>query len=420
MSIKKLKFYLPFKIAFVYFIIGSLYIVFSDKFLENTFSPETVTKFQSYKGLGFVLLTSLLLFILIRKNLRKIKRSEHKYRLLAENSKDLIYLINTDFEVVYVSPSVKDILGYDVDEAMGKKVFDFIHTSDLKKVEKNFDDLLSNGYAKSPILYKVKKKTNEYIWFESAKQVVLKNNKVIGIISSCRDITERIEANKEIKNYQKSLQNLTNEIFLVEEKQRKEIAANIHDHLSQSLVISKMRLQDLRNYEVLNDFKADIDFISSQITDAIENSRKITYDLCPPVLYQLGIIDTMHWFSDKIESQYKIKVEFKTNIDGIKLDDNKLISIFRSIQEIVMNSIKHANASLILIDFDLNDNGLNISISDNGVGFDTNKKLNNKVLNSGFGLFTLKERIQNLNGTVTIISKPTIKSGTIVKIFIYL
>ncbi|WP_100615913.1 PAS domain-containing sensor histidine kinase [Confluentibacter citreus] len=420
MLTKKLKFYLPFKIAVIYFLVGSLYIIFSDKFLENTFTPETVTKFQSYKGLVFVFLTSFLLFILIKRNLKKIKASEHKYRLLADHSKDLIYLLNTDSKIVYSSPSAEDLLGYQSDDILGKNLCDFIHPDDLKKVENSFNDLLLKGASKNPVIYRVKNKTNEYIWFESLKQLITKNNKVVGLVSSCRDITERVVANEAIKNYQVSLQNLTSEILLVEEKQRKEIAANIHDHLSQSLVISKMKLQDLRENEFLKDYVSDIDFVNTHITDALENSRKITYDLCPPVLYQLGIIDTMYWFSDKIEDQYNIKVEFTTNIDNLKLDDNELISIYRSIQEIVMNSIKHANASLIHIDFKFVDEGLNISVSDDGVGFNVDEKVSDKVLSSGFGLFTLKERIHNLKGTVNIISKPTIKSGTIVEIFISL
>jgi PAS domain S-box-containing protein len=420
MLTKKIKFYLPFKIAFIYFIVSSLYIIFSDKFLENTFSPETVTKFQSFKGLGFVFLTSLLLFIMIKKNLKKIKVNEQKYRLLADNSKDLIYLSKLDSEIIYASPSIKSLTGYDVNEVIGEKIYDFIHPDDLIKVKDNFKNIILNIQSENPIEYRVKNKSNAYIWFESAKQAVKKNNEIVGVLSSCRDVTDRVEANKAIKNYQKSLQNLTSEILLVEEKQKKKIAANIHDHLSQSLVIAKMKLQDLKDDDSLKNFLSDIDFINSHITDALENSRKITYDLCPPVLYQLGIIDTMHWFSDKMEDQYKIKVKFTTNVESIKLDDDKLISIFRSIQEIVTNSIKHAKASLIHIDFKIDDKGLNISVSDDGIGFDTNKKLKNKILNSGFGLFTLKERIHNLNGTVNVISKPHIEIGTIVEIFVYL
>jgi PAS domain S-box-containing protein len=420
MLAKKTKFYLPFKIAFLYFLISGIYIIFSDKVLENTLSPEVVTKFQSYKGLGFVFVTSSLLFISIKKILKKIKVSEQKYRLLADHSKDLIWLLNPDSKIVYTSPSAGELLGYKNEDLLGKKIYDFIHPKDIKKAEKNFNGLLINGAIESPIAFRIKKKTNDYIWFESLKKHIIKNNEVIGTVSSNRNITERVEANKTIKNYQKSLQNLTTEIFLVEEKQRKEIAANIHDHLSQSLVISKMKLQDLREDESLNNHVLEIDFLISHITDALENSRKITYDLCPPVLYQLGIIDAMHWFSDKIEEQYGLTVEFTTNIESIQLDDNKLISIYRSIQEIVTNSIKHAKATIIHIDFKFADEGLSILVSDNGIGFNVEKTLRNKILDSGFGLFTLKERIYNLKGTVNITSKPVIETGTIVKIFIYL
>ena len=397
-----------------------MYIIFSDKLLETSFSPETLTKFQSYKGLAFVFVTSLLLYVLINNNLKKIKESEKKYRLLAENSKDLIYLVKPNSEIEYISPSVKELLGYNATDVIGRKKYDFIHPDDLIKVQDTIKELMTNGTSKTPIQYRVKNAFNEYVWFESAKQAIKKNNEVTGILSSCRNITERVETNEKIKNYQKSLQNLTNEIFLVEEKQRKEIAANIHDHLSQSLVIAKMKLQDLRANESLDQHLPDIDFIISHVDDALENSRKITYDLCPPVLYQLGIIDTMYWLSDKIEEQYKIKVEFSTNVESIELNDNELISIYRSIQEVITNSVKYANASKLTIDFKHTNEGLNILVCDDGIGFNVEETQTNTVLNRGFGLFKLKERIHNLNGTVHIISKPTIKVGTTVDIFIYL
>lgn len=421
MLTKKIKFHLPFRIALIYFLISGLYIVFSDIILNNTISAETLTKFQSYKGLAFVFITSFLIYILIKKNLKKIKDSEQKYRLLANHSKDLIFSYNTKAEVVYLSPSVEKLLGYNLNDTIGKKPSDFIHPDDLKKADKNFNNLLLDEKTEKPIIYRIKKKENdEYIWFESVRQLIKDKGEIIGVVSSNRDITERIASDKALKNHRKSLRNLTSEILLVEETQRKEIAANIHDHLSQSLVIAKMKLQDLRAQNSLDAHLSDIDFIISHISEALENSRKITYDLCPPVLYQLGIVDTMHWFSDKIKESYKIDVRFTTNKESIELNDKELIFIYRCIQELVTNSIKHAHASLISIDFKLIDKGLHIKVSDNGIGFNVNTTQNNKILNSGFGLFTLKERVHNLNGTVNIISKPDYKAGTSVDIFISL
>src|SRR5690606_29974900 len=144
-----------------------------------------------YKGLAFVFVTSLMLYVLINNNLKKIKESEEKYRLLAENSKDLIYLIKPDSEIEYISPSVKDLLGYNENDVIGRKKYDFIHPDDLNNVQNGIKELLAGGTSKSPFKYRVKNAFNEYVWFESAKQAVKKNNEVTGILSSCRNITER-------------------------------------------------------------------------------------------------------------------------------------------------------------------------------------------------------------------------------------
>lgn len=420
MLTKKINFSLPFRLAFIYFFIGGLYIIISDTLLEKAVSTETLTRLQSYKGLVFVLATSIILYFLIKRSLKRIKKGKQKYRLLADHSKDLICLHGSNARFIYLSPSLKELLGYSIKELLGKNPHDYVHPNDLDRVNSSFHQLLLNEKKSYSITYRVKKKSGEYIWFETAHRPILKNDDIMGMVSSSRDVTERVESNKEIKAYQKSLQNLTSEILLVEEKQRKEIAANIHDHLSQSLVISKMKLQDLRKKEAISKYWPDIDFAVSHITEALENSRKITSDLCPPVLYQLGIIDTMHWLSDKIEEQYKIKVTFNTNTEHIKLEDKELITIYRSVQEIITNTIKHANATKITIDFKLTSEGLDILVSDNGIGFNVEKIQKNKVLNNGFGLFKLKERIQNLGGTVRITSKPVIKTGTTVNIFLYL
>jgi PAS domain S-box-containing protein len=418
MSFKNIKITFPLKIALIYFLISSFYIIYSDKLLEISFSHEMLVKLQSEKGLAFVFLTSILIFFLIKQNLKKINESEQKYRLLADNTKDLICLHKPDAEYIYLSPSIKTLLEYDKDELIGRNPYEIIHPDDIKRIEKDSHQHLLKGETADIISYRIKKKSGKYVWFESLNQPIVENNKVVGIVSSSRDITERIIANESLKNYQKSLQNLTTEILLVEEKQKKEIASNIHDHLSQSLVISKMKLEDLKSKTDLHAYSNEIDFITQHINDAIQNSRKITNDLSPPVLYQLGIVDTMYWLSDKIEEDYNIKVQFTTNVKHIKLKDNKLIFIFRSIQEIITNTIKHAKASLITIEFKHSTTGLKISILDNGIGFDVKILQKNKILqsDSGFGLFSVKERIQNINGSIDIISIPN--DGTKINIFI--
>ena len=225
-----------------------------------------------------------------------------------------------------------------------------------------------------------------------------------------------MSAKKEIEEYQSSLQKLTSEISMIEEKQKKEIAANIHDHLSQSLVISKMRISDLEKKPELNSIYKDLDFIKSHISNALENSRKITYELSPPVLYQLGIVDALDWYAEETENKYDIKFQFNSNVDTVKLSDVKSILIFRCVQEAVTNTIKYAEATSITLKLTKDKKAVDILITDNGKGFDTAVLNAGGNSSSGFGLFAVKERIRSMNGLLTITSE--IKIGTKIKIYV--
>ena len=346
----------------------------------------------------------------------QIEKAEELYRMLADHTHDLICLHNLDTSFSYLTPSVFDLLGLSQEELLGKKVGDLIHEEDFLILEDALENKILKGKMVEALTYRIRHKSGEYLWFESVAGPVFKEGKIVSFVTSSRNITQWMKANKEIQEYQESLQNLTTEILLIEENQKKQIAANIHDHLSQSLVISKMKIAEMMKRGNFKEIESDLNFIKSHISDAIDNSRKITYELSPPVLYQLGLIDTLYWFSGELEESYGLEVEFDSNISSIKLTDAQSILVFRCIQEIVTNTIKYASATKICIKVSKTEKGLEISVLDNGIGFDI-KTLNKRSMSStGFGLFAVRERIQNLRGEFKIDSE--INKGTQVNFFI--
>ncbi|WP_298779718.1 PAS domain-containing protein [uncultured Polaribacter sp.] len=347
----------------------------------------------------------------------KIEKVEEMYRLITDNSNDLICLQEVDSTFKYISPSIKTILGYKQDDFIGKKVFNIVHPDDIssfkdKMYAKEFDSKKLKKYT-----LRVRHKNGSYVWLEFLSSPVYKDNKINFYVTSSRDITQWKLAQKEIQEYQSSLQKMTTEMTLIEEKQKKEIASNIHDHLSQSLVISKMKINELKKKPELDTINKDLLFVEKHISEVLEKSRRITYELSPPVLYQLGIIDALNWLLEDVEATHKIKCRVNTNVSVIKLSDITSILVYRSIQELVKNILKYANATLIKLDITKNKLGVNIVLTDDGVGFNTTKLKNYKGHSgSGFGLFAVKERVRNIQGKFTIKSK--INIGTSVNIFI--
>jgi PAS domain S-box-containing protein len=317
----------------------------------------------------------------------------------------------------YISPSIKNILGYEQEELLNKKVFSIIHHDDIEKLKGELKERVQNGMNNNAFQYRALHKNGHFIWLEYLLSGVYEDDRISHFVSYARDITKWVLAKKEIQEYQTSLQKLTTEITLIEEKQKQSIASNIHDHLSQSLVISKMRIDELKKNPQLKIIDKDLLFIEKNISEALKNSRKITYDLSPPVLYQLGIIDALEWLFEDVEVTHNIACTINSNVTSIKIDDIKSILLYRSIQEILNNTIKYANATLITVDLNRNNLGINITVTDNGNGFDTAVLNNYHYHNgSGFGLFTIKERIRNIQGKFTISS--IINTGTTVTFFI--
>lgn len=346
------------------------------------------------------------------------KKIEDMYRLLADHSNDIICLHEPDSTFKYISPSMKNLLGYSPSEFLGKQIFSITHKDDVLLLKKAIKERVFKGLIKGAFSYRVRHKEGHFIWLESLGSPIIINDKISSFVTSSRDVTKSVKAKEEIEQNQTALQKLTTEITLIEEKQKREIATNIHDHLSQSLVISKMKLNQLKKRPELKMIDEDLQFIETQISQALDNSRKITYELSPPALYQLGIVDALNWLLEDIKITHNINYQMNDNSNDVKLDDGKSILLYRTIQEVLTNVIKYANASLIIIDIDNSSQGIEVVVTDNGDGFDTSTLdfyIYNHI-NSGFGLFTIKQRIKNIQGEFTITSE--IAVGTTVKTFI--
>ncbi|MGM0464110.1 MAG: sensor histidine kinase, partial [Bacteroidota bacterium] len=133
------------------------------------------------------------------------------------------------------------------------------------------------------------------------------------------------------------------------------------------------------------------------------------------VLYELGLKEAILWLAGKTAEEYNLKIETKLDIGDISLSDDILILIFRTVREILFNTVKHADASLALIEMRKTEGRLFTRISDNGCGFDVGSA-GKQVMKKGFGLFAVKERIKNLSGDLSINSEQG--KGTVVEFYL--
>lgn len=186
-----------------------------------------------------------------------------------------------------------------------------------------------------------------------------------------------------------------------QEKERSLIGKELHDNINQILSTAKLYLEVARNDE--KERISLIDMSTQGISDAINEIRTISRSLVPSSIGDLGLVESIQDLVESIKLTRKLNVEFyyHPGIDDLMTEQQKLM-IFRIAQEQVNNVMKHAQAKNLIIELFAEDNVINISISDDGKGFDPEQVRHKK----GVGLFNITSRAELFNGKVSINSAP--------------
>lgn len=210
---------------------------------------------------------------------------------------------------------------------------------------------------------------------------------------------------------------LSKQLIELQEVERKRIAAEIHDSLSQNILLIKNRAQlALINNSSLTNINEQLNEITALAADTLDEARKITHNLRPIQLDRLGLTEAIKQLIENVRraSEFQIETEIE-NVDGLIEKDSEII-LFRIIQEIMNNILKHSKASEVNVIVGVEGSKVRLYIEDNGVGFNSEEFLKQEKINKGFGLNGLSERVRILKGELHI--KSEISNGTKVIIFI--
>ena len=240
------------------------------------------------------------------------------------------------------------------------------------------------------------------------------NNKPYRMVGAMLDITQRKKAEVEIKQVNKELRELSGHLQSVREEERLQIAQNIHDELGQQLTGLKIDIEwmntKISEKDVLLKQKAKE--LIPLIRGTIQTVRRISSNLRPSMLDDLGLVAALEWQSQETEKRFDIKVNFISDIPDTNLSIEITTALFRIYQEALTNAIRHANAHEIKSYLQIQENSIILEVKDNGKGIDAEKKRKNK----SFGLLGIKERTFALGGTFEL--KSQIGKGTLIRILI--
>ncbi|MBN1547733.1 MAG: PAS domain S-box protein [Syntrophaceae bacterium] len=225
-----------------------------------------------------------------------------------------------------------------------------------------------------------------------------------------RDIGERKRADEEIRKYQERLRTLALEISLLQERERRQIAIDLHDHIGQNLAFAKMKLGAL--LETSGDLGngGSLHEVFSLVDQTIRDTRSLVFELSPPVLYELGFAAGIDWLVERFQKEHGIRVECEQNREPIPLDEDMRIVLFQIVRELLVNVAKHARADQVKVNIRRVRSHIRIGVTDNGIGFNPSLAETARGERGGFGLFSIRERMTYLGGELHIYSDA--RSGT--------
>lgn len=190
------------------------------------------------------------------------------------------------------------------------------------------------------------------------------------------------------------------ELTRTEERERRRLAEELHDRVSQVLAVARMRLGlAVSSGRVDPD---NLDAAQRHLAEAIRETRAITSELAPPVLFEIGLGAAVGDLCESLQATHGIRIECRTEISESGLDDEAKMVLLRASRELIMNVIKHAGTDAAWVELSGDDSTVTLTVRDEGGGFDADVR----DATQGFGLFSIRERLLHLNGTLTTESSP--------------
>jgi PAS domain S-box-containing protein len=202
------------------------------------------------------------------------------------------------------------------------------------------------------------------------------------------------------------LRRLSSQLLNAQEEERKRISRELHDGIGQNLSAIKFTVEAALN-EIAQKNPAQVskslETVVPMVQEAVEEVRTISRNLRPSVLDDLGILATISWFCREVEETYfGIRINKRINIKEDDVPEDLKTVIFRLLQEVVNNTTKHARANVIDLCLEGTDEKIELTIEDNGIGFDLEKELSEGRIKDGIGLSSMKERTELSGGSFLV------------------
>jgi PAS domain S-box-containing protein len=294
---------------------------------------------------------------------------------------------NRNFEIVS---------GYSASEITNMHPLDFFHVDEKELLKEKIGEVFASGYDDVIADFYTKDKRRVPYFFNGRKMNFNDTDYLIGM---GLDITDRVKTERELLERTEEIEKLSGHLQNIREEEQSRIALEIHDVLGQQLTALKMDATWIKKRAMEDQLSAErVAGMIQLIDETIKTVRRISSELRPGILDDLGLVAALEWQSSEFEKNTGISLKFETNKNDVQLERSVSTNIFRVYQETLTNIARHANATSVHTKFVYRDDGIQLVVKDNGIGIDFTEIKKKKSM----GLISMKARARLFNGEVLL------------------
>jgi PAS domain S-box-containing protein len=327
-----------------------------------------------------------------------------RYRKIVDTANEGIWIVNNQLRTEFVNPQMANMLGYPAKEIRGKSAFHFLPIIDRREALRKWRRTRQGLQESSD--WRLLRRDGGHLWAQiSTSPLYDEEGRFSGALGMVADITHRKRSEEKLLQQRHKLRALASELTLVEERERRRIASDMHDGVGHLLAAIKLRLDMLKGLDPDPGQGSHIDGILEVLDQAIATTRSLISDLSPPVLHEMGLAAALEWLAERVSQMSGVAVSAQVEPPQVAVSEELAIFLFRAASELLTNVVKHSGAKNAGVALHNEAGKLRLLVEDDGVGFETSQ-----IKTDSFGLFSIRERLSFLGGHLEIDSR--INQGT--------
>lgn len=317
-----------------------------------------------------------------------LRASEQEYRNLVENISDVIYAVNTEGTMGYVSPAIESFLGYSVPEVLGRPFEAFIHPEDVARVQANHQRL-ADGETPGPNQYRALAKSGEVRWMQVSSQPIHRDGRFQGVQGVLTDITDRVRAREQAEQAAATAE-------------RERLARELHDSVTQTLYTVASMAEVLPEVweRYPEEGRRGLGSLRHLTRSALAEMRALLLELRPAALAQRRLGELVQQLAEAMEARTPTSIAVTVTGDR-ELPDEVQVALYRIAQEALNNVVKHAQADEATVGLSHEADRTVLWIQDDGRGFEPSA-----VESGGMGLENMNERARGIGAELVLRSQP--------------